>query len=421
MRIFDRDHSERKVFLPGTRRARPPADTLADFGQHMPRVGITRLADVTGLDHIGISVVQAIRPNSRSLSVSQGKGVDVASAKVSAMMEAIELWHAERIETPCLVGSYPDLRSQRQVIDLDGLPLIRGRRVWEDEQRCWLRGWDLVQQEEVWVPFEVVSMNTVGIVQANLTFLATSNGLASGNHVLEAVEHALCEVIERDAHALHSARGEERELDSKIDLATVTDPSLRQMITACEGADLDIAVFEMDSDVGIPTFRAGLMEREGERHWRRLGTEWGAGTHLSPVVALSRAITEAAQARLTMIAGSRDDNPPAAYAAMQGLWTVKETGARLFTEAPRRAFSETGPNPESATFEDDLEGMLDCLRAVGVTRVVVVDLTRDDLGIPVVKVIVPRLEAAPFVTGYAEGSRARRAREEHRPTAETRR
>ena len=51
--------------------------------------------------------------------------------------------------------------------------------------------------------------------------------------------------------------------------------------------------------------------------------------------------------------------------------------------------------------------MLDALRAVGVERVIVVDLTRDDLGIPVVKVIVPDLEAAPFVTGYVEGERAR--------------
>src|SRR5215216_3712797 len=194
MRIFDRDHQERKVFLPGTRRTRSPADTLADFGRHMPVVGITRLANVTGLDHIGIPVVQAIRPNSRSLSVSQGKGVDLASAKVSAMMEAIELWHAERIEKLCLFASYTAIRTQREVVDLDVLPLVRGARIWPEEQRCWLRGWDLLRKEEVWVPFEVVSMNTVGIVQANLTFLATSNGLASGNHVLEAVEHALCEV-----------------------------------------------------------------------------------------------------------------------------------------------------------------------------------------------------------------------------------
>lgn len=412
MRIFDRDHHQLKAFLPGTRRTRSPADTLEDFGRHMPEVGITRLANVTGLDSIGIPVVQAIRPNSRSLSVSQGKGVDIPSAKASAMMEAIELWHAERIETPCIYASYPAMLKARQVIDLDGLPVIRGARIWLEEQRCWLRGWDLLQHEEVWVPFEVVSMNTVGIVQADLTFLATSNGLASGNHLLEAIEHALCEVIERDAHALHMACG----LDvafRKVDLDTIDDPSLQRMIDACGDAELDVAVFDMVSDVGVPTFRAGLMEREGERHWRRLGTEWGAGSHLSPVVALSRAITESAQARLTMIAGSRDDNPPSLYAGTRSVWTVDDVDRVLFTAAPARPFSDTGRLPETDTFEGDLDVMLGALRAIGIQRVVVVDLTRDDLGIPVVKVIVPELEAAPFVTGYAAGPRARHAREEH--------
>jgi ribosomal protein S12 methylthiotransferase accessory factor len=413
MQIFEREHHERKIFLPGTRRSRSPEDTLQDFGRHMPRVGITRLANVTGLDSIGIPVVQAIRPNARSLSVSQGKGADLASAKVSAMMEAIELWHAERIESPCLYASYTAIRRERTTIDLDALPVLKGRVIRHDEQRCWLCGWDLLQQEEVWVPFEVVTMNTVGIVQATLTFLATSNGLASGNHILEAIEHALGEIVERDAHALHVARGLDGALGCKVDLDTVTDTSVRSMLDACAAANLDVAVFEMESDVGVPSFRAGLMEREGERQWRRLGTEWGAGTHLSPVVALSRAITEAAQARLTMIAGSRDDNPPAAYAATQGVWTVEDVQRVLFTEPPARPFAEVRPVvAETDTFEGDVGVMIDALRRVDAERVVVVDLTREDLGIPVAKVIVPDLEAAPFVPGYVEGPRARRAREE---------
>src|SRR4051812_30484027 len=119
MRIFERDHAQPKTFLPGTRRSRAPADTLRDFGRHLPRMGITRLTNVTGLDSIGIPVVQAIRPNSRSLSVSQGKGVDLDAAKVSAMMEAIELWHAERIELGCLCASYRAMRGQERVIALE--------------------------------------------------------------------------------------------------------------------------------------------------------------------------------------------------------------------------------------------------------------------------------------------------------------
>jgi YcaO-like protein with predicted kinase domain len=411
MRIFDRNHAQSKTFFPGTRRSRPPGDTLKDFGKYMKEVGITRLANVTGLDCIGIPVVQAIRPNARSLSVSQGKGVDLDSAKVSAMMEAIELWHAERIELPCLCASYLTMRKTRKVIDLDRLPLVKGARIRPEEQRCWLVGWDLLQEEEVWAPFEFVSMNTVGVNQANMTFLVTSNGLASGNHILEAVEHALCEVIERDTHALDTARGPANALRNKVDVDTITEPSLKAMIEACFAAGLELALFRMQSDVEIPTFRAGLMEREDREQWRRLGTEWGCGTHLSPVIALSRAITEAAQARLTMIAGSRDDNPPSAYAAAQGLWSNQDPRNRAFYAPAVRPFSTVVRHRETDTFEGDLGIMLGALSAAGVDRVVVIDLTKEHIGIPVVKVIVPEFESAPFVPGYVEGRRARYARE----------
>jgi ribosomal protein S12 methylthiotransferase accessory factor len=56
--------------------------------------------------------------------------------------------------------------------------------------------------------------------------------------------------------------------------------------------------------------------------------------------------------------------------------------------------------------------MLGTLRAAGIDRAVVIDLTKDRIGIPVAKVVVPGLEAAPFVPGYVEGDRARRARRE---------
>ena len=412
MRIFDHDLSQPKTFLPGTRRTRTPAETLKDFGRHMPEAGITRLANVTGLDSIGIPVVQAIRPNSRSLSVSQGKGVDLDSAKASAMMEAFELWHAEHIELPCLVASYQAIRRKRKVVDLHRLPMVRGATLRPEEQRCWLRGWDLLQQEEVWVPFEVVSMNTVGIVQATLTFLSTSNGLASGNHLLEAIEHALCEIIERDTQALDSARGIPYSLKNKIDISSIADAPLQEMIAACYSADLAVAVFEMVSDLGIPTFRVGLMEQGDQAQWSRLGMEWGCGTHLSPVVALSRALTEAAQARLTVIAGSRDDNPPSAYAATQGMWSIEDSRSEMFAAPPARPFSAKANHQETDTFEGDLELMLGTLRAAGIDRAVVIDLTKDRIGIPVAKVVVPGLEAAPFVPGYVEGDRARRARRE---------
>ena len=87
-----------------------------------PRFGITRLAEVTGLDRIGIPVWMAIRPNSRTLAVSQGKGLTDAAAQASALMEAAEIASAERFPVPRRVATARDLFSAGELpISLNNL------------------------------------------------------------------------------------------------------------------------------------------------------------------------------------------------------------------------------------------------------------------------------------------------------------
>src|SRR4051812_20202893 len=76
-------------------RIEDPSVTRARLRGRLGDYGITRVANVTGLDRLGVPVLMAIRPNSRSLTVSQGKGVETDAAWVSGVMEAIELAHAE--------------------------------------------------------------------------------------------------------------------------------------------------------------------------------------------------------------------------------------------------------------------------------------------------------------------------------------
>jgi len=84
-------------------------------------MGITRIANVTGLDHIGIPVVQVVRPNSRSLAVCQGKGLTLAAAKASAVMESIEGYHAERIGLPLKLASHEEMRAGHVLADVTEL------------------------------------------------------------------------------------------------------------------------------------------------------------------------------------------------------------------------------------------------------------------------------------------------------------
>ncbi|PPK65547.1 YcaO-like family protein [Actinokineospora auranticolor] len=406
MRIFDVDHSAAKHFQHGTHRTRSPRATLDAFVPRMREFGITRLADVTGLDHIGIPVYMAVRPNARSLAVAQGKGIDHDSAKASALMEAIESWHAENIEAPLRYESFARLHRSARVIDVTRLPVRRGGALEPNSPCLWIEGYDLIRGESTWVPFESVMTNFVRPERAMTAFVTGSNGLASGNHLLEAVEHALCEVIERDACTVWNSRGGRSLVDTRVDLDTVTDPAVRRVLERLAGAGFVVGAWEVTSDTGIPAYDALILEDPDQPRWALKGTFGGHGCHLDPGVALLRAVTEAVQSRLTLIAGSRDDMYEyATEANPDDLRIIMD----LVTGSPGGRAFPSGRSQATDTFEGDIAVLLAALRGIGVENAVVVDLTRPDIGVPVVKVVVPVLEPDDAHFDYLPGPRARAA------------
>ena len=116
-----------KRYTVGTHRICPPNDTLARVQPLLADMGITRIANVTGLDRIGIPVVMVIRPNARSVAVSQGKGLTLAAAKASGVMEAAELWHAEHITKPLKLASFEEMRREHQIADPERLARVSGQ------------------------------------------------------------------------------------------------------------------------------------------------------------------------------------------------------------------------------------------------------------------------------------------------------
>ena len=194
----------RKSYRRGTHRIVPPGETVSRFVRYASDLGITRLANVTGLDYLGIPVFMAVRPNARSLSVSQGKGLDNDAASASAFMEAVESEHAERIERPMKMASYAALKEEAFVAAPGQLPRATRTRLQPDYKIPWIEGRDIASAESIWVPFELVHADFRKPSLAGTGFFATSsNGLASGNHRLEAICHGICEAIERDATRLH--------------------------------------------------------------------------------------------------------------------------------------------------------------------------------------------------------------------------
>jgi ribosomal protein S12 methylthiotransferase accessory factor len=365
-------------------------------------MGITRVANLTGLDLLGVPVFTAIRPNSRSLATSQGKALDPSAARVSAFMEAVEFWHAEHVRGPTVIDSVHGLTRDALVVDVD--EVHRYRAIDRMLPRAWLPGWDLMAQRDCYVPFEAVTLNFVRPAAVTGDFQSSSNGLASGNHLLEAIVHGLCEVIERDATCLWELDPESRLLD----LASVGSAPCQEVIRRIRAAGTEVAAWDTTSDVGVPTFTAIVIDPPSRRTWRRLGVYAGVGTHLEPGVALLRALTEAVQSRLGFISGSRDDGFRSRYRQVTNESYVADIWSAIQAE-PTVTF-DAFPSRATPTFEGDLETLLAALRGRGIGSAVVVDLTRDDLAIPVAKVIVPGL------AGIGEGElpvgrvRAARAR-----------
>ena len=372
-------------------------------------MGITRIANLTGLDRVGVPVAAAIRPNARMLSVSQGKGADWDAARVSALMEAAEGWHAERITAPLKLGSVDDLAPSHTLADVALLPRRSGSGFHPHLPVLWIEGADLLNDEGVWVPHEMVHTRfTLPQPPGSGCFPATTNGLASGNHLMEAVSHGICEVVERDATACWSARPPG--LRSRVDPASVADPQCREVLDRFAAAGITAALWETTTDVGIPSFLCRICDEGRAR--RPLYPAEGAGCHPLRCVALLRTLTEAAQARLTLVSGARDDRFREDYVALTDGSAQRALHAELASAGPLHAFGD-GPEHDTDDFGDEVRpgSWSGCARRG--SAVVVVDLTRPELGVPVVRVVIPGLEGLSEAPDYARAPGRRAAGAPH--------
>ncbi len=391
-----------KCYQTGAHLLIEPAETLANVMPFMPVMGITRIANVTGLDRIGIPVVMVCRPNSRSIAVSQGKGLTLDAAKASGLMESVESWHAEHIELPLKLGSFDDLSDNQHLVNIDRLPAMCGSRYQPTWPILWIEGSNLLDTKNTWLPYEIVhTCYNHPSPSGSGCFAQSSNGLASGNHYLEAVSHAICEVIERDASSLWHQKSKLGRDADKLDLGSVDDMLCRRLIEQLHTADLSITVWDISSDTGVACFECVLLDERNPIAHPGLG----AGCHPSKSIALVRALTEAVQVRTTYIAGSRDDLTHAEFtqARLQEKNRVfrniagQGNGCVDFATIDSRQFS---------TFQEDVDWMLTQLRRIEIDEVICINLTKPTFNIPVVRIVIPGLEG-PHDDDYIPGARAR--------------
>lgn len=357
---------------------------LSDTEQRLARaqrlLPITRVSDLTPLDPLRLPVFTAITPLAKDLTTHAGKGATQAHARVSAMMEAVERVSAERLPTERLVrGSYAALRdSGHSPIDPRTLILPPDSAYQPRVSFTWTKGHDFLQGRGVLTPLDaVISPPGEGLLRD-----VDTNGLASGNTLLEASVHALCEVLERDAVSqlafveAFGGPGHGRELARAVDLSTL--PSLpAAWIERALSHDLAVTVQAIHNDFGVPVFRVLLDDAHfGGVSGKPVGFV-GYGAHPSAEVAALRAVTEAIQSRAGTLQGARDS---------LGFTKASAKGASL-TSSPLR-FPEI-PSFDHPTLREDWVLLETRVAAAGFEHLLVFELTRPEWQLPVVRVRVP--------------------------------
>lgn len=372
-----------------------PRETVARMLPKLSRYGITRLAQQTGLDRIGMPCFSAIRPNSLTLSASQGKGLSDDHARASAIMEAIEYAVAERPDVDSFIAS-ADAIARSGGSWFDPSPFLPASQSFDRARPIvWYRGRYLSTSRPVAVPADVVTLT--GEARDLKGICQTTNGLASGNNEDEAVVHALCELIERDANTLWRLRPDAFQMNSAVDPASLGDAHVDAMAAQIDGAGLEFRLFDQTSLPGVPVMMALIGERAGAR--RKFDLAAGYGAHCDAARAAIRAMTEAAQTRITSIVGARDDIEPGSHGE-----ALNTAAAALLDARPRPAVAPDAPTPTGGP-SAMLRYLIERMDAAGLAEPIVVPLT-SGADFSVVRLLSHDLEDYEANLNWRPGTRA---------------
>jgi ribosomal protein S12 methylthiotransferase accessory factor len=408
------------------------------------------------MDRLSIPNYSAILPGTEdTIWVYSGKGTTMPDAKAGALMEAIERYSSlsSTHRGTFIQGNYSQLsKSYNNVLHpAEVVEPVNQEYDSESAIMDFLSGSDLFTGESILIPAEIALYRYSPKYPAVSVFSHFhTNGLASGNVVEEAICHALCEVIERDAVSIadlcassipynilekigESLKKEQKDVGSSkikmsyedkfvddssffpdVDISEITrefEP-IKSLVKKFDDACIPLLIKDItQKDIGIPTFVASSIE------WITHDYGYfakGFGAHPDARIALTRAITEASQTRAVNIQGARDDLKKIKYKENEEIYKRKWQ----FMPAPSSLSREKNSNKNIIKFSEiksymnedilvDIDFILSGLKRVGLRRALIVDLTSPNIRIPVVRAIVPGLETFE-VSQSIMGRRARK-------------
>jgi thioglycine synthase len=412
--------SQKKLTGKLSSRIKPVEETIKTILPVSSNIGITRLADITNMDILGIPNFSAVLPGTEDyIWVYSGKGPTRMDAKASALMESIERYSSlpSGNRNKMIQGSYKEVSKVSKILHPSNVvePMILE---YDDEMIMdFLSGYDLVNNDRILIPAPLALFRYSPKPPAINPFAYHhTNGLASGNVLEEAICHSLCELIERDATSLAELNAsalpynflrtmtkylsdngleidpvdgtEFVDDDSKypdVDISNIDFKPISNLVKKFNDAKIPLIIKDITSPIGVPTFNASSIEWITEDYGYLAE---GHGTHPDARIALLRAITEVSQTRAANIQGARDDLRKISY----GNSNSDEKKTWQFMKSKNTIqFSEIKSFIHDDIL-DDINFILSRLVSNGLKQVIVVELTNPQIMIPVVRTIVPGLE-----------------------------
>lgn len=365
-----------------------PQETLQRVLPLLPMAGLEPLEDITGTDNLGIPVYSISRREALegAGSVYNGKGPTPEQAQASAAMEALERCCAVLKSDDALVrATVKD--AMESVWALDPRELILPERVQQyifNDEIAWCQGYELLRGEDIWVPANAVYHPYHPDGDMSI-FRYHTNGIAAGNTMEEAILHGILELVERDAWSIADFRRRVK-ADIVLDDESSTSYRLRQ---AFQDNGVEVHLKDLTSDIGITTIGAAADDvRSKDPELLTIGV----GTHLNPEVAAVRALTELAQSRTTHKHGVKVNSKLQKSNQSLGYDRIKALNRMWYSPSENVIALSEMERLDTPYVLDDIEITLDRLTSIGVDKVIVVDLTRPEIGVPVVRMIIPGLE-----------------------------
>ena len=379
------------TYFKGTHRVIAPKKTIEINEDKLKIAGITRIADITDLDRIGLPIYTAIRPTAEdgAISIYGGKGITKDHAKASAMMEGFERYSAEKQDSDeVIVANLNEISEKGDYIDPVSLNLPKDfkKESLEAMQIEWSLSKDIISGENFYIPTNAVFHPYNHDNQVQSLFKSNTNGLASGNVLEEAILHGMLEVIERDAWSIFELTHKNY---AQIDLDSIESETVNDVLEKFESEGIKIKLMDFTADVKIPTIAASA----DDTVTKDAGLlTLGMGSHLDPEVAILRALTEVAQSRATQINGAREDTVRADFAREAGYERMKRINKFYFRDEEEKIKLSDIENKSTSSITKDIEIVKNELMANDIEKILYVDLTRPELDVSVVRVIIPEME-----------------------------